>query len=235
MNTIMVRLLRSHAKEAIGRCTFKALPEHRKAMEAEMRESFRELGPDSTAEQVWQYTLMSPNGSSETPWTFLLTHTRIFASRRSARFAGKAGAAFWRWLPMHWSGFDAIPHDFYEAWFREYRNDWTPDRMSSVPEDPDQLSPRAAYDALPDHGISIYRGQGLDHEPGLSWTLNRKVAEGFARGHRGFGPRNPGVLEAEIEKADIAFMATDRGEDEVVLFEPPAEFDEQKMNLKIAA
>jgi hypothetical protein len=52
---------------------------------------------------------------------------------------------------------------------------------------------------------------------GLPWTTDRQIAERFARGGRFPPPPDPVVASAEIEKADLFFVSTDRKESEVIL------------------
>ena len=124
-----------------------------------------------------------------------------------------AGAAFWRWAAGEWSGFDAIDHELYPAAFRRWRGAWSPDCMA--PE------ARAAFDALSPHSIRAFRGQDAIGALGLSWTLNRTVAQQFAHGHRGLLNRTPLVLERVLEKNAIAFAVADRDDAEIVLFAAP--------------
>jgi hypothetical protein len=119
---------------------------------------------------------------------------------------------FWRLVVAAWPCFDAIPHRTYARAFKEHRHAWSPDVMP--PEG------RALYDALHTR-VTLYRGQDTRARPGLSWTLSVDVARSFARGHRGISCPFPGVLTATISKRAIAFVCTDRDEDEVVLFRPP--------------
>lgn len=62
--------------------------------------------------------------------------------------------------------------------------------------------------------VTIYRGcqQGLN-EDGLSWTLNKSVAERFANRLNKDGI----VLEREVEKSDIIAVFTGRNEFEVII------------------
>ena len=123
------------------------------------------------------------------------------------------GAIFWRVVAQEWTGFDAIPHAAYAAAFRRHRAAWSPDCMA--PAD------RAAWDALPEV-VTLYRGQPSAAPPGLSWTLRREVAEGFARGHRGIPVPSPAILRASVPRDAVAFCSTERDEAEAMLFAPPA-------------
>jgi hypothetical protein len=116
---------------------------------------------------------------------------------------------FWRNFHTQWSTFDSIPHEDFEALMIEHRDEWLPEFMS--PES------AAAYAELPESFVA-YRGQSADDPAGLSWTLNRVVAEGFARGHRMIPVKNPIVIEATISKAAVAGVFLDRNESEIVIF-----------------
>ena len=119
------------------------------------------------------------------------------------------GGTFWRTVMTEWSGFDAIDHESFFHLFYCYRRAWTPGLMH--PDD------RAAYAALPGR-MTVYRGADLSAPMGLSWTLDRDIAAGFAEGHRGMMNPCPAVFTATVSPADVAFMQTERGEREVVLF-----------------
>jgi hypothetical protein len=62
------------------------------------------------------------------------------------------------------------------------------------------------------------RGQNDGATVGLSWTLDKGVAEGFARGHRGIWNPSPIVITAEVYKRDVAFACAERHEAEIVVF-----------------
>lgn len=120
---------------------------------------------------------------------------------------------FWPALHSAWSGFDLIPHRQFARVFKDYKDSWSENHLA--PED------ASTYKALPDN-ITVFRGQDATAKVGLSWTLDRKVAEEFARGHRGIFNRNPVVIEAVVSKADIAGVYGERGESEIVLFSATA-------------
>ena len=126
--------------------------------------------------------------------------------RRPAELLSGAGSV------REWGGFDLIPHDRFRYAFQRWRPYWSLDFMS--PDD------RATYSHFPDEGITIFRGQDRNRRLGLSWTINREVAEGFARGHRNFRYRNLIVLQAVIDKSSIAFVSNDQ-EAQIVLFARP--------------
>lgn len=117
--------------------------------------------------------------------------------------------AFWRSFHKQWSMFDRIPHEDFEELMIEHREEWRPEFMSA--------ESAAAYAELPESFVA-YRGQSADDPAGLSWTLNRAVAEGFARGHRLIPVNNPVVIEATISKAAVAGVFLGREESEIVIF-----------------
>ena len=75
---------------------------------------------------------------------------------------------------------------------------------------------RAFFDALPAQ-INVFRGCSGPRVRAVSWTTDRTVAEGFARGHRTLGVPEPVVASAIIPKQYIFFVTNDRNEKEVVL------------------
>jgi hypothetical protein len=75
---------------------------------------------------------------------------------------------------------------------------------------------RRFFDDLPKM-VTLYRGCSLDRIHGMSWTTNRKVAEGFARGHRGMGVPDAVIAKTRTRKSDIITVVTDRGESEVII------------------
>lgn len=119
---------------------------------------------------------------------------------------------FWLTLHDNWVGFDKIPHDEFEELFRAARPGW--DSSYLMPED------LAFYDSLP-NSFDIYRGadENALHKVGLSWTLSRKTAEEFARGHRNILNKAPTILKSTIRKKDVAGAYAERGEQEILIFD----------------
>jgi len=118
---------------------------------------------------------------------------------------------FWTVFHNEWTGFDAIDHFIMEQLIGNNAHAWRAEYMNE--ED------RAFYDSLPDT-ITIYRGQGSQSYPGLSWTTDYTVAESFALGHRGHNRPDPIVIVATVSKSDIAGAYANREESEIVLFTP---------------
>jgi len=129
----------------------------------------------------------------------------------------------WKWIAVEWPGFDRIPHARYQRVFRYRKLGWSPDCM--CPES------RAVYDALP-NTFTAYRGQDAASPIGLSWTLERDVAAGFARGHRGLNNPNPVILRRKFRKISVAMILVDRQEHEVVLFKPPHDLSVDRLPLE---
>jgi hypothetical protein len=75
---------------------------------------------------------------------------------------------------------------------------------------------QALLDNLPDQ-VQVFRGCSHDRVRGVSWTTSRKVAEGFARGHRSIKVPDPVVVTATINKNAVFLVNWERSEDEVIL------------------
>lgn len=136
-------------------------------------------------------------------------HTALEIASKLRRHSG----VFWPFIMSAWSGFDLIPHEDFEDLFDIHRAKWSPKFMSD-----ENLN---VYNDLPET-ITIYRGQDRDHPIGLSWTLNLDVARFFGRGHRGMWNDHPVVLTGTVRKNDVAFVASDRDEQEIVVFSTSA-------------
>lgn len=150
-----------------------------------------EIAEDSKAatDFILSLTGRESHNSAELPWAVL----NWIADEEPSE------PTFWAVMVREWDGFDRIPHEDFEATFENYicppRN--LPDEVKTP--------------------VTIYRGQSADDPKGLSWTLNRAVAESFAHGHRGMRVQNPIVFEMQVELEEIAFYTNDREEEEVVL------------------
>jgi hypothetical protein len=66
-------------------------------------------------------------------------------------------------------------------------------------------------------GLQVFRGCSRARVCGIAWTMERTIAEGFARGHRGIRVPDPVVASALIPKDAIFFATDDRNENEIVL------------------
>jgi hypothetical protein len=72
------------------------------------------------------------------------------------------------------------------------------------------------FDALPDP-VPVFRGCSRARIGGVSWTTERRIAEQFARGHRGIPVPDPVVVTGMIGKRDIFVTHANRNEHEVIL------------------
>ena len=75
---------------------------------------------------------------------------------------------------------------------------------------------RRFFEGLPAQ-VPVFRGCSRPRVRGISWTMERTIAEGFARGHRGIQVPDPVVASALIPKDGIFFATDDRSEKEIVL------------------
>lgn len=125
---------------------------------------------------------------------------------------------FWKLLGEVWTGLEEVKPD-QQTWLRLFESK-RPGRehlMSTVE--------RTALAAMPDT-IKIWRGCGHpDAVLGISWTLDKKVAEFFA-GHAcgrriyyltGRTGKTPIVAEATCRKADVLAYLTERKESDIVV------------------
>jgi hypothetical protein len=74
---------------------------------------------------------------------------------------------------------------------------------------------RAWFNSFPPE-IEIYRGCQRGRERGLSWTVDMKVAQGFARGKRCYNSV-PTLVSALIPKQHVFGVFPDRNESEIVV------------------
>ena len=144
-------------------------------------------------------------GSADVPWALLDWEA---AASKEKPFS-EVGRMFWRMVMREWSGFDAIPQREYQRMFAKYREVHSYDLM--------ETNELARYKKMPPV-VCAYLGGDISRSPQLAWTTNRKVAEGFARGHRGYCAPRPQIFDVGIPKASISFVCNDRAEAELVLF-----------------
>lgn len=111
---------------------------------------------------------------------------------------------WWKVVPLVWGHCDLIPHERFEELFDDFCVFDDDTRRRNLPK------------SLPQR-FEVYRGQDRYNAVGLSWTLSREVAQGFAIGHRGILNPNPVILKRTIAHSDVAFYLAERGEAEVVL------------------
>lgn len=81
---------------------------------------------------------------------------------------------------------------------------------------------RRGYAKLPD-SLTVYRGATVGGERGWSWTLERSIAEDFAKRYELDGPHPPLICTAEIAKGDVLAYFEIGGEHELIV--DPHELD----------
>lgn len=69
---------------------------------------------------------------------------------------------------------------------------------------------------LPDR-ITVYRGCDRSRVRAISWTTDLKIAQSFARGHRGIRLPDPVVMTAKVWKRDVITTIQHRKESEVIV------------------
>jgi hypothetical protein len=74
---------------------------------------------------------------------------------------------------------------------------------------------RAFLQTLPTN-ITVFRGCSKCRVDGLSWTTDKEVAKGFARGHRAIVVVDPVLVTAKVRKDDVLAVFTDRAEFELI-------------------
>ena len=79
---------------------------------------------------------------------------------------------------------------------------------------------RRRFDQLPDV-VTIYRGCGEHNQDGLSWSLDKAVAEKFPFMMR-YQAKHPLLVTATVEKEDIIALKTGASESEVITLHPNA-------------
>jgi hypothetical protein len=119
-----------------------------------------------------------------------------------------SGAVFWRVISEIWNCCDNTWDHRNKLYFMMVLHSRT--RRRNLP---DEMQPMATLPRL----VDVWRGCSRDRVRGLAWTLDKSVAEGFARGHRGIRVPDPVLVSAIIPKTAIFFMGHDRLELEVVL------------------
>jgi hypothetical protein len=75
---------------------------------------------------------------------------------------------------------------------------------------------REFYDALPSR-LRVFRGCSQPRVYGVSWTTDRSVAVGFAKGHRGIRVSDAVIASAEVSREAIFFASLARNESELVV------------------
>jgi hypothetical protein len=193
---------------------FEPTPEFTQRMEPLRQNCLEELrkavgggAPDDVIRAALDYLLTFESATRPRKVIELLTDDTL----------GLSDETRWRLIHSEWNAFDAIPHRDFAILFNRYRSAWRADYLNAA--DFLEEDNRKFYDTLPDRFV-VYRGQSALHVAGLSWTLDHKVAAGFARGHRCFWNKYPVVISATISKKNVAGAYVGREESEIVIFTP---------------
>jgi hypothetical protein len=128
---------------------------------------------------------------------------------------GNYPVSFWPCFHRVWGNFEGIQHKRTAKLLKKYRGNWSADSLPTVDHYKPDQSTRAVYDSLPEE-ITIFRGNPTGKPLGLSWTLELKVAEFFARRIGLFTQTVPTVVKATVSKRDVASVVL--RESELVLF-----------------
>ena len=120
----------------------------------------------------------------------------------------QTGADIVELCKANWTSCDAFYkwHDWFKEIFIE---------KNVKVEDTLHMYDRDWFNSLPEQ-LTVYRGGPEGCQDGICWTVDRDVAESFARGHRGIKYAKPRVYEATMNKFDAFFAFNDREEQEIV-------------------
>ena len=119
-----------------------------------------------------------------------------------------AGYDFVKLVHQNWTGcdnFSDLTNDFKKLFNAHFKN------ADSVVKS----SEAKWFNSLP-RAFKVYRGCEIFGWHGLSWTLDKQVAVGFAKGHRGIKLNNPQIHSTIINKSQIFFATNERQEQEIV-------------------
>lgn len=108
-----------------------------------------------------------------------------------------------------------IFHNYEEVYFDYDNTDWKGlfsryDSKDWIRKEDEML----IYKGLPEI-LTVYRGGISDN--GISWTLDKRVAEWFASDSQQYEGKDTKVFEKTIKKSDIRALILDMGEKEVIL------------------
>ena len=125
--------------------------------------------------------------------------------------ASKSPEFFWRVMQENWSDCD-------NTWTLRDKFTRLLGSRGVIPAHLMTPENRAFYDSLPDR-IEIYRGCSKQRAKGLSWTTDKSIALGFARGHRSIAVPSPVLCTAMIRKdrGFVFFVSSDRDEKELIV------------------
>jgi len=116
----------------------------------------------------------------------------------------KSALVFWSVFAVEWSGCDDA-YDFNSDFVERFkRNGPCPSQLRS-----------GFWNSLDDQ-LVVYRGTSRSRVDGIAWSVDRTVADKFAKGMRGIAVPDPVIATGVVAKADIYFATDDREEAEVL-------------------
>lgn len=118
-------------------------------------------------------------------------------------------------LGSWWSSCDNISEHAGEVW-NDIRDFGIADARPLMMDEAEQQ----AFAQLPDD-VTVYRGCYANNKWGMSWSLNKEVAERFPFLNRYQRPSRPLLVKARIQKQDIVALKLDRNESEVICMSKP--------------
>ena len=117
------------------------------------------------------------------------------------------------WLTLlgeHWSSFDNISDNLDELMLSPFGNaEGALNEMMTQDE-------REVLSNFPEE-FFVYRGCYESNKFGLSWSLDRAVAEKFPSYHRYKQDGQALLVQAKVKKCDVVALKIDRGESEIVV------------------
>jgi len=183
-------------------------PHSLRSLPDDMLEIAPAVDSETTEEQIERITkeLFGPGTNSENRLPTMISHHELIFCKQEV---------FWPVFHAVWNACD-------DTW--EHREDLV-EFLHAVIYDCDfdvpsyqYLTPEdyLTYKSLPEF-IRIYRGCSLSRVYGFSWTTDRKIAEGFARGHRGVSVPDPVIATLRIPKRYAIGFYTNRKENELFI------------------
>ncbi|WP_170482545.1 hypothetical protein [Ruegeria arenilitoris] len=118
-----------------------------------------------------------------------------------------SSADFWPLLRGLWGGFEKIDHTMFV-------------HAMGVEKRKSRWIPTTEWLLLPKE-ISVYRGQSLGKEVGLSWTTNFGLAVDYAIGCHGLSAKTQIILETRVPKSAVAIVLDEGEPTELVLWKAP--------------
>ncbi len=160
----------------------------------------RSGGPECVAKAIEQVNLICGRVSSEERLGVLLTLTQ-----------GKPATVFWPAFFRWWNICDDTWH-WRNRLLRALRRHNADEPGTSYLSETN----RQFLDGLPDP-VRVFRGCSRRRARGVSWTTDREIAAGFAKGHRFISVPSPVIVAGLVPKRAVFGAIQDRQESELIL------------------